>query len=152
MKIFVDADNCEKDARKIILKACTRENIPVELVANKKLPINTQNVFFTMTVCPETKDAADNYIFEKVTESDMVITRDILFAKRLIEKNVFTMNDKGKIFTKENIEDLLEQRELSLQMKSLGISNAPNFRTRTDTTEFSKRFNETLIQKKKITS
>ena len=37
MKVFVDADNCNKDSRKIILKACTRKNIEVELVANKNI-------------------------------------------------------------------------------------------------------------------
>ena len=48
MKVFVDADNCNKDSRKIILKACTRKNIEVELVANKNIPVNTQNVKFAM--------------------------------------------------------------------------------------------------------
>ncbi|MCQ2242440.1 DUF188 domain-containing protein [Treponema sp.] len=152
MKVFVDADNCSKDSRKIILKACTRENIPVELVANRTIPINTQNVNYTMTVCPETKDAADNYIVEKSAGNDIAITRDILLAKRLIEKNIFSMNDKGKVFTKENIGDLIEQRELSLQMKSLGITNGSSFPSQQDTKEFSKKFNEALIQKKKITS
>ncbi|MDO4506034.1 MAG: DUF188 domain-containing protein [Spirochaetales bacterium] len=152
MKVFVDADNCNKDSRKIILKACTRENIPVELVANRALPINTQNVKYTMTVCAETKDAADNYIFEKTENNDIAITRDLLLAKRLIEKCIFVMNDKGKIFTAENIGDLLEQRELSLQMKSLGISNGADFPSQQDTKDFSRTFNEALIQKKKITS
>lgn len=152
MKVYVDADNCNKDSRKIILKACSRENVPVELVANRQIPINTQNVKFTMTVCEKTKDAADNYIFDKTEPNDMAITRDLLLAKRLIEKNIFVMNDKGKIFKKENIDDLIEQRELSLQMKSLGISNGADFPSQQDTREFSQNFNEILIQKKKITS
>lgn len=152
MKVFVDADNCNKDSRKIILKACTRENVCVELVANKKIDINIQNVYFTMTICPETKDSADNYIYDNSTNLDIAVTRDILLAKRLIEKNVFVLNDKGKVFTKTNINDLLEQRELSLQMKSFGISNGTNFKSNKNTKEFSKVFNETLIQKKKTTN
>lgn len=147
MKVFVDADNCNKDSRKIILKACTRKNIEVELVANKNIPVNTQNVKFTMIVCPSTKDAADNYIVENSTEADIAVTKDLLLAKRLIEKKVFTMNDMGKIFTSDNIEDLLEQRELSLQMKSLGISNGENFRSQTQTKEFSIQFNKIINEK-----
>ena len=147
MKVFVDADNCNKDSRKIILKACTRKNIEVELVANKNIPVNTQNVKFTMTVCPATKDAADNYIVENSTDTDIAITKDILLAKRLIDKNVFTMNDMGIVFTSANIEDLLEQRELSLQMKSLGISNGENFRSQAQTKEFSIQFNKIINEK-----
>ncbi|MBQ0040116.1 MAG: DUF188 domain-containing protein [Treponema sp.] len=154
MKVFVDADNCDKDSRKIILKACTRENVECYLVANREIPIHTQNVEFKMTVCSAEKDSADNFIVENACENDIAVTRDILLAKRLIEKNVLAMNDKGRLFTKENIEDLIEQRELSLQMKSLGISNGINSwkSGQKEAGEFSKNFNENLLRLKKITS
>jgi len=154
MKVFVDADNCDKDSRKIILKACTRENVECNLVANKEIPIHTQNVKFKMTVCSAEKDSADNYIVENASGNDMAVTRDIILAKRLIEKNIFAMNDKGRLFTKDNIADLIEQRELSLQMKNLGISNGMNSwkSEQKQTGEFSKNFNENLLRLKKITS
>lgn len=146
MRVFVDADNCAKDSRKIILKACTRQNIQVFLVANRNIPIANENVKFTMVVCNDEKDSADNYIVENTTASDIAITRDILLAERLVNKKVFSLNDKGKIFTADNIGDFLEQRKLSLQMKSLGITNGTlgKGNTQAETSEFSKRFNEAL--------
>lgn len=146
MKVFVDADNCEKTSRKIILKACTRNKIEVILAANREIPIKTQNVTFRMEICEKAKDSADNFIFENASTDDIVITRDILLAKRLIEKGICTMNDMGRKFTKENMDDILEQRELSLQMKALGISNGTSFRSYSsaNTEEFSKTFNEAL--------
>lgn len=149
MTVFVDGDNCAKEARKIILKSCKRNSIDVKIVANRNIPIATENVSFTMIVCDSTKDSADNYIVENSTESDMAVTRDLILAKRLIEKNITALNDMGTIFTAENIDDLLEQRELSLQMKSLGISNGAGFKSAgmKSMGEFSDAFNRLLEQK-----
>lgn len=150
MKVFVDADNCSKDSRKIILKSCSRNKIELFLVANREIPVSMENVSFTMVVCSKEKDSADNHIVENSISGDMAVTRDILLAKRLLEKNVFVMNDKGKIFTKENIGEFIEQRELSLQMKQLGISTGSmkNRNTQSETAEFSKQFNTNLLKMK----
>ena len=61
MTVFVDGDNCDKEARKIILKSCKRNSIDVKIVANRNIPIATENVSFTMIVCDSSKDSADNY-------------------------------------------------------------------------------------------
>ena len=128
MTVFVDGDNCDKEARKIILKSCKRNSIDVKIVANRNIPIATENVSFTMIVCDSSKDSADNYIVENSSGDDVAVTRDLILAKRLIDKKIVVLNDMGRIFTAENIEELLEQRKLSLQMKSLGISNGAGFR------------------------
>lgn len=146
MKVYVDADNCAKDSRKIMLKACTRQEVEIILVANKNIPVANENIKFDMIICSDEKDSADDYIVENAETTDIAITRDILLAERLIKKGVFTMNDKGRIFTAQNIDDFIEQRELSLQMKALGISNG-SFKkgnTQAETSEFSKHFNEAL--------
>ena len=39
MTVFVDGDNCDKEARKIILKSCKRNSIDVKIVANRNIPI-----------------------------------------------------------------------------------------------------------------
>ena len=74
-----------------------------------------------MIICKKEKDSADNYIFDHVAASDLVITRDIVFAERLIEKNICTINDRGRIFDKNNIKELLSTREFDLQLANIGL-------------------------------
>ncbi len=74
-----------------------------------------------MIICPAEKDAADNYILEHCTQNDIVITRDLLFAQKLIEKQVTVINDRGTVFSKENIGPLLTEREYNLQLAEMGL-------------------------------
>ena len=76
-----------------------------------------------MIVTDSNKDSADNYIFEhSQTGSDLVITRDIVFADRLVTKGVAAINDRGTEFTKEIIKERLSERDFNLQLVQLGLS------------------------------
>lgn len=74
-------------------------------------------------------NAADNYILLHATTSSLVITRDILFAKKLVDKGVLTMNDKGYIFTASTIQERLTDRNLNYQLSCLGLNGnkAPSY-------------------------
>ena len=74
-----------------------------------------------MVLCKQESGAADNAILEKANIGDLVVTRDIPLAARLIEKNIRVINDRGLCFSKENIAELLKERDLSMQMAALGI-------------------------------
>lgn len=121
-RIFIDADSCAKGARSIILKTAGRKNLKVLYVANKDIPFDFTSPLFKMHICPSTKGAADDYIVENATDDTLVITRDIPLAERLVTKNIKVMNDRGKEFTADNIAECIKQRNLSLQMRQLGIS------------------------------
>ncbi len=86
-----------------------------------------------MIVTDNSKDSADNYIFEHVTEGtltspspDLVITRDIVFADRLVTKGVHVINDRGTEFTREIIKERLSERDFNLQLAGLGLSKKYN--------------------------
>jgi uncharacterized protein YaiI (UPF0178 family) len=122
VKIFVDADSCAKKARKFLLKISQKNQIPLVLAANREIVAGSENPFCKMEICGGEKDAADDFIFENSAEGDVAVTRDLVLAQRLLQKKVFVMNDLGTIFTKKNITQFLEERELSLRMKNLGVS------------------------------
>ena len=82
-----------------------------------------------MLICPSGKDSADNFIVENAEKKDLVITRDILLAERLLEKGITAINDRGTLFTEEKIQYMKEERELSLQMESLGLKKGKNWNT-----------------------
>ena len=100
-----------------------------------------------MIVCEKEQNAADNYIFEHTSENDIVVTRDIPFAARLVEKNIAVMNDRGVLFSKDNIEDKLREREFSLNMSEIGLGgNKGNYYGDKELKKFSTLF-ETELQK-----
>ena len=123
--IWVDADSCPLLVRNHLIKTGARLSIPVTFVANKPLP----DFEGEMVITDQTKDSADNYIFEHTTAGtltspspDLVITKDIVFADRLVTKGVHTINDRGTEFTKEIIKELLSERDFNLQLVNLGLS------------------------------
>lgn len=120
ISIWIDADSCPTLVRNHVVKMGNRLNCKVYFVANKDIPCN-QDGQFQMIICKEEKDSADNYIFDHVAANDLVITRDIVFAQRLIEKNICTINDRGRIFDKNNIKELLSTRDFDLQLANIGL-------------------------------
>ncbi len=130
--IWIDADSCPLLVRNHVVKTGAKNNIQVTLVANKKINC-TVPFSYNMVVCPQKKDAADDYIFQNCKKGDLVITKDIVFADRILSKEVLCINDRGKEFTKENIKELLEDRQFDIQIEMSGAA---------------KHFNEGYDQKK----
>lgn len=120
IKIWIDADSCPSLVRNHVVKIGNRLNCKVLFVANKNIPCS-EKLPFEMIICEEEKDSADNYIFNNVENNDLVITRDIVFADRLISKKICTINDRGTIFTSENIKELLSGRDFDLQLANIGL-------------------------------
>lgn len=119
ISVFIDADNCPTLVLDFVAKYCKQHNFNLIIVANKKVEI--QNAEYKMVVCEQTKNAADNYIFENATEKDLVITKDILLVERLVGKNIVTINDRGTMFDKNSIKYRIQDRNLNLQLSALGF-------------------------------
>lgn len=120
MTIWIDADSCPSMVRNYVVKYSTKLNLNVKFVANKQILIQEKGNY-EFIVCDDTKDAADNYIYENCISSDLVVTRDIVFANRLVEKNILTINDRGTVFTSENIRELLSERDFTFEMAQIGL-------------------------------
>ena len=117
--IWIDADSCPKLVREFVLKYAENKNLSVIFVANKEIPSSKSNS--KMIICPQEQDAADNYIVNNVQENDLVITRDIPLAARLVDKSITTINDRGTSFTKDNIKQKLSDRDFDLQLAQIGL-------------------------------
>ena len=120
--IWVDADSCPLKVRNHTVDYAAKKGITVFFVANKQIECQSKNPF-KMIITDSQKDAADNYIYENATaETDLVITRDIVFAERLLSKGVHAINDRGTEFTKEIIKERLSERDFNLQLAQMGLS------------------------------
>lgn len=120
--IFVDADSCPVEIRKLLVRFSNRLKISLIYVANRKIP-QDDAAFCTMIITSSDEGSADDYIVENVNKNDIVITRDIPLAARLLEKNILCLNDRGLIFTKENIGEKLALRNLNLDLFMQGLKS-----------------------------
>lgn len=121
-KIWIDADSCPVPVRDFLIGIGKSKNLNECFVANKSVSLPENNPLFNMIVCKNTPGAADDYIFENCGKTDIVITRDIPFAARLVEKKIFVMNDRGFVFTKDNIGERLSERNFNLNLSILGLN------------------------------
>ena len=117
--IWVDADSCPSLVRNHAVKMGNKFGAKVVFAANKKINCDTGD--FEMKIVGSEKDAADNYIFENCKPGDLVITRDIVFADRLVERGICTINDRGTEFTREMIKERLSTRDFDLQLAEIGL-------------------------------
>ena len=119
MKIWVDADSCPVRIRQITAKAGQRLKLPVIFAANREIPIPKGA---SMVVTENTEQAADLYITENSAEGDLAITRDIPLAKLLVDKGLYVINDRGTIFTRDNINTYLSARNFMYELQANGLA------------------------------
>jgi uncharacterized protein YaiI (UPF0178 family) len=147
--IWVDADSCPIPVKDIIFRFCKRLNLKLIFVANHQIPM-PKSQLFQMIICDATPDAADNYIVENASENDIVITRDIPMASRLIEKNITTINDRGLLFTSENIKEKLSLRNFNKELYDNGIlSEKTSTFSKKDVNNFANCFDREIQKKLK---
>jgi len=120
MKIWVDADSVPVRVREIIIKACRREKIAACFVANRKIPLEEAEEI-TFIVVPATEGSADARILAEVEPEDLVVTRDIPLAADLVEKEIVVLNDRGTLYTPENVRERLSMRNFMKDLRELGL-------------------------------
>lgn len=121
--IWLDADSCPTDVRELLVRFIIRLKIPCYFVANRQipLPMYSKTNLITMIITENSEGSADDYIVSHVESNDLVITRDIPLAARLIEKQITTINDRGKLFSSESIREDLSIRNFNYQLFTMGI-------------------------------
>lgn len=120
MTIYIDADSCPRRIREIIIKASNKRAIPAIFVANRKIPdVISENT--ELIVIPGVEEAVDNYIIDHCRNGDIIVTRDIPLAARLLEQDVFVLNDRGTVFLRENIKERLSIRNFSKEVREAGL-------------------------------
>ncbi len=119
-KIWIDADACPKMIKEVIFKACTREKIPVTLVANSYMQIPLAPMINLIQV-EKGADVADFYIFKHCEVEDLVVTADIPLAKLIVDKGAIAINPRGEIYTEENISERLSMRDFMTELRDSGV-------------------------------
>jgi uncharacterized protein YaiI (UPF0178 family) len=119
MTIFVDADSCPRPARELVVRTVKRWPLKAVFAANRPIPLET-GPGIVMEVCPPGEGSADNRIMELVRQGDLVITRDVPLASRLVEKAILAIDDRGRVFTRDNIRQYLSLRNFTVGLVESG--------------------------------
>jgi len=118
--IWVDADSCPVEVRQIIIRFAKRLNLKTYFVANRTIPMPKSDLF-EMILAEASPDAADNIIVDKINPDDIAVTRDIPLANRLLQKKITVINDRGTLFTPENIREKLSMRDFNKSLFENGL-------------------------------
>ncbi|MDR1900451.1 MAG: DUF188 domain-containing protein [Treponema sp.] len=120
MKILVDADSCPGPVRELLRRTAARTGITTVFAANRPIP-GAGDGTVVMELCPPGKDAADDRIVDLAEEGDLAVTRDIPLANRLVEASVTVMDDRGRVYTRENIRERLSLRNFMVGLAENGL-------------------------------
>ena len=123
--IWVDADSCPVEVRQIIIRFAKRLQLKTYFVANRLISA-PKSELFEMILADSSPDAADNIIVAKIASNDIAITRDIPLANRLVEKQITVINDRGTLFTPENIREKLSMRNFNKTLYENGLLSEKN--------------------------
>ncbi|MFZ9193781.1 MAG: YaiI/YqxD family protein [Burkholderiales bacterium] len=120
MTIWVDADACPGAIKEILYRAAQRASIQLKLVANRALQV-PRSPWINMIQVPRGFDVADNHIVEMARAGDLVITADIPLAAAVVGKGACALNPRGELYTKDNVQGLLDMRNFMDTLRSSGV-------------------------------
>jgi uncharacterized protein YaiI (UPF0178 family) len=120
MKIYIDADSCPRPARELVLRRAEKAGLSTIFAANRPIP-GVSGPGAVMEICPAGEGAADDRIVELARPGDLVITRDIPLASRLVAASILVIDDRGQIYTQENIREKLSLRDFKVGRADSGL-------------------------------
>lgn len=116
--IFVDGDACP--VKEETYRVARRYGAHVKVVADSWMRV-PEDSGIELIVVKGDFDAADDWIVERVSEGDIVVTGDIPLADRCLKLGARVLGLRGREFTEDSIGEAMAGRELSSELRDLGI-------------------------------
>ena len=122
-EIWVDADSCPRRAREIIARAAERCGVRAYYLANREIPLPACELVRMVVVSGE-PEAVDGRIVADAPADALVVTRDIPLAAQLVDRGLVVLNDRGEVFSAENVGERLSIRNFSRELREAGLYRA----------------------------
>ncbi len=120
MKVWVDADACPAEIKKILFKAAQRRKVHVTLVANQSMGVPA-SPFISAIRVDRGPDVADKRIVENLVPGDLVITADIPLAAEAVAKDCHAISPRGELFAPDSIGTRLSVRDFLDDLRGSGV-------------------------------
>lgn len=127
MKILVDADACP--VKNIIEKVAKEFRIPVLMLIDTS-HILTSGYSEVITVS-KAADAVDFALINRTGGGDIVVTQDYGVAALALARGAYAVHQNGKIYTDDNIDQLLMERDIASKCRRAGERIGKNSKKRT---------------------
>src|SRR5699024_5306221 len=146
MKIYIDADACP--VKDIIISEGTAQCIPVILVTSISHFSTVEQPAGVEIIYVDTgAEAADYRIMRLAKKGDLIVTQDYGLASLALAKGCIVLHHTGFKYTNDNIDQLLQSRYLSAQVRKSGKrTKGPKPFTEENRLTFQKLFKETLLE------
>ena len=123
IEIFVDADACP--VKEEVYRVARRYGLKVYVVANGSIRV-PQEPLIELIAVEQGPDVADDWIVERASTGDIVVTADIPLAHRALQKGAEVIGPTGRPFTTSSIGAALAQRGIMEHLRSTGeITGGP---------------------------
>ncbi len=130
MRILADADSLQAELRELLerraaaeLERAARESreprYRLVFIAARLLKVGPACEFVLVEGGP---DAADRELLARAAAGDIAVTRDLPLAERLAEMDVTALNDRGEVFTRENVRERRSARDRAAELRALGLA------------------------------
>ncbi len=141
-RIYIDADACPvKDE---IYRVALRHNLPVSVVAGNFIRV-PDDPLIERIAAGAGMDAADNWIAERASTGDIVVTSDIPLADRCVKAGAAVLAPTGKAFTEDSIGMALAVRNLMSDLRETGeITGGPRGFSPRDRSAFLSALDQTI--------
>ena len=121
MTVWVDGDSCHRKAMKQLLDRGRR--IRLVVLADRSIP-GVSDSGAEMKVVGHGSGTVDDLIVEQSRAGDLAVTRDLELARRLLDKGLRVLNDRGREWTPPALERRIQEASLMQAMKAGGLAAA----------------------------
>lgn len=145
--LYIDADACPvKDE---VFRVARRYGLKVFVVSNNWINIPRESLI-EQVVVDAGPDIADDWIAERATVGDVVITQDIPLADRCLKSGAQAMKSNGQPFTNDSIGSALAGRMVGEHLRSMGVAtNGPPPFSSADRSKFLQALDTAVVKARK---
>lgn len=176
--VYVDADSFPRELLSVVLKRLLKEYKYINqavFVSDRVIPLVRQTVEththalreerreelekeelrkiksnISYIVVPSGENSADDKIVEIAISPALAITHDVPLSFRLCEKGISVLDDRGHIYTEENVRERLSERNFNTLLRECGFESEKTKRmTEGDRNAFSSAFDSVINQLKR---
>ena len=142
LDLYVDGDACPvKDE---VYRVALRHDLKVYVVSDGPLRATARGRVEFIRV-RQGFNAADDWIAERASEGDIVVTSDIPLADRCLKSGARVVAPNGKAVTEDSIGEAMARRELMDQLRQMGeVTGGPPPFVPADRSRFLARLEETI--------
>ena len=144
MQIFVDADACPVVG--IVENIAKKHNISVTLLCDTNHVLHSD--YSEVIVVEAGADAVDYKLISRCHKGDVVVSQDYGVAAMALGKAAYAIQQSGKWYTNENIDQMLMERHLNKKARRSSHKNhirGPRKRTNEDDERFAQSFEKLVL-------